>query len=155
MNFATIIGTITPINSTAVNPISITAETTWDEASILAEPQLAKPRGRRFISHNGQNSTTIHRYAKAGMRDFILLDIPAAEQLIKYAMLNPTVHFNFDFSYQLEEQDASLVRIQRHEDCFIENQPAREISNDVATIRFTINYLNLDVINADTGQPVG
>ena len=155
MTFATITGSITPINNDSVSPVSFSGETTWDENAILTEAQLTKPRARRFISHNGNNSVTVHRYAKNGTRDLVLLDGTDAEKLIKYAMSNPMVHFNFDFQYQLQEQDAASGRIQRHTDCYIENQPVREINNDVATIRFTINYLALDTINAATGQPVG
>lgn len=155
MNFATIIGTITPINNSAFNAISFKADTTWDESSILAEPALGKPRGRRFISMDGSSSTTIHNYSKAGTRDFIMFDTEAAEKLMKYYSNNPTVHFDFDFQYQLEEQDDSKIRIQRHKDVFIANQPAREVSNDVAIIRFSLDYLLLDTINAVTGEVVG
>lgn len=154
MNFATAIGTITPLVS-GFKPITFKSDTTWDETDILTEPQYGKPRGRRFVSQDGVNSTTIHRYAKAGTRDLNMLDVQAAEKLVKYALNNPTVHFDFDFRYQLEEQDAASIRIQRHKDCFIANAPIRTISNDVAIIRFTIDFLTVDTINAATGQIVG
>ncbi len=153
MNFGTIIATFTPLDN-SIAPIQYQADTTFDEEEFLSEPQPAKERGRRFMSNNGFDSTTIHRYASNGTRDFSVFDGPIAKQLEGWAEQNPTVHFNLDFSYQLEEQDSASIVIQRHLDAFFSNTPARVISNDVAVIKFTLNYGKLQNIDGATGQPV-
>lgn len=154
MNFATIIASFTPLD-TSFNSFKFEGQSTWDESEILSEPQLQKPRGRRFMDNLGQSGVTIHRYAKNGMRDLTLFDgDDSANKLQQLADNNPTIHFDLDFLYYLDEQDSTKRRIQRHLDCFIENQPIRAISNEVAIVRFTVNYGSLQNIDAATGQPV-
>lgn len=153
MNFASIIATLTPRNS-AFSPIQFRADTTWDEEEWLGEPQPAKERGRRFMSNDGQRSVTIHRFASNGTRDFSMIDGPEADQLIGWAQQNPTVHFDMVFTYQRDEVDGTSIRTQKMFDCFVQNTPARALSNDVVVTKFTINYNQLSVINSQTGNPV-
>ena len=155
MNFATVIGTITPLNAPNAPDASFRADTTLEEESILGEPQIAKPRGTRHMSHDGENSTVIDRYSRAGTRDLILMDgTNQAEALIYYAYQNPMVHFDFEFQYRLDHSDPGSARIQRHRSCFIENQPGREVNNEILVVRFTLNYHSLEILDATTGELV-
>lgn len=148
LNFATIIATLTPKDS-AVSPVQYLSDTTIDEEDILSEPQPAKERGRRFMSNDGVNSQVIQRYASNGKRDFTVFDSAIADQLISWAQRNPTVYFDLDFQYQADEQDSTTIRKQIHSDCFFENTPARVINNEVAGIKFTVNYGKLQIQDAN------
>jgi hypothetical protein len=153
LNFATILATLTPLDD-SISPIQYKADSTLDEEEFLSDAQPAKERGRRFVGNDGKTSTTIKRFASNGTRDFQVFDGAIADQLISWAQRNPTVDFDFDFSYQREEQDESSVRIQRHINCFFENTPIRTLSNDIAVVKFTVNYEQLALIDSSTGQPV-
>jgi len=152
INFGTIIGTLTPKDS-SIKPISYQAETTSDEETFLSEPQPAKERGRRFMSNDGNKSQVILRYASNGKRDLVVFDDTIADQLISWAQKNPTVIFDFDFRYMRDHQGSQVVRNQFHEDCYFENTPAREMSNDIATIKFSLNYAKLSITDAN-GNPL-
>lgn len=152
LNFATIIATLTPKDST-IPPVQYQADTTMDEEDILGEPQPAKERGRRFMSNDGTNSQVIQRYASNGKRDFNVFDSSIADQLISWAQRNPTVFFDFEFRYQADEQDITTIRNQVHFDCFFENTPARVINNEVAGIKFTTNYGKLQIQDSN-GNPL-
>lgn len=156
INFATITGSIVPLNDPTSGPASFTADTTLDEESILGEPSLRKPTGRRGVSHTGNVSSVIQNLARDGTRDLILMDGHAMTERLQYfAMKRPGVHFNFDFQYALNAENKDSGRIHQHFDCFIENQPVREINNDTLMVRFTLNYHELRVVDAATGQLVG
>jgi len=148
LNFATIIVTLTPKDS-AVAPVQYQADTTMDEEDILSEPQPDKERGRRFMANDGVNSQVIQRYASNGKRDFMVFDSAIADQLTSWAQRNPTVYFDYDFQYQADEQDVTTIRKQVHSDCFFENTPARVINNEVAGIKFTMNYGKLQIQDAN------
>lgn len=152
LNFGTIIATLTPKDS-SVAPIQYKADTTWDEEEFLGEPQPAKERGRRFMSNDGEYSQVVLRYASNGKREFQVFDDDIADQLISWAQRNPTVVFDLAFRYQRDGADASAIRTQFHSDCFFENTPARVLSNDVACVKFTLNYGKLSVLDAN-GNPV-
>jgi len=150
--FGTIIATLTPKDGTA--PIQYKADTTLDEEEILSEAQPAKERGKRFMSNDGQYSQVVQRYASNGKRDFSVFDAAIADRLTGWAQANPTKKFDFAFRYQRDELDAADIRIQFHSDCFFENTPARVISNEIATVKFTLNYGKLSVQDG-AGNPVG
>jgi len=152
ISFATIIATLTPKDST-FKPIQYKADSTFDEETILSEPQPAKERGRRFMSNDGNQSQVIQRYASNGKRDLSVFDDTVADLMKGWAQRNPTVYFDFSFRYIREAQSVQTVRVQVHSDCFFENTPAREISNDIAIIKFTINYAKLTITDAN-GVPL-
>lgn len=152
IEFASIIGNFTP-RDTSISPIQYTSETTSDEEEFLGEPQPAKERGRRFMSNDGQRSTVIQRYASNGKRDITLFDGPFADQLISWAQRNPTVFFDFMFQYKRNIEGTEDIRKHYHKDCYIENTPARAISNDIAVIKFTLNYAKLQLQDQD-GNPL-
>lgn len=152
LEFATIIGTFIPRDS-SVSPIQYTAETTFDEETFLGEPQPVKERGRRFMSNDGEISNVIQRYASNGKRDISVFDGIFSDQLTGWAQRNPTVYFDFTFQYKRNLNGVTDIRKHFHKDCYIENTPAREISNEIAIIKFTINYGKLQ-LQDQNGKPL-
>jgi len=152
IEFATIIGTLTP-RDTSIPPIQFASDTTFDEEEFLGEPQPAKERGRRFMSNDGERSTVIQRYASNGKRDVTLFDGIFSDQLIGWAQKNPTVYFNFMFQYKRNIEGTEDVRKHFHKNCFIENTPARAMSNEIAVIKFTMNYEKLQ-LQDQNGNPL-
>lgn len=158
MNYATIVGTVTPLsqlNTAGVSPFSWRADTTVNEGMILSESNLKRPRARRWETHDGMNSRTITNYSRSGTRDLILMDgTPQAEAFQNFAYINPTVHFDFEFLYYLNDSDDASGRIQMHRNCFILNQPVVEVNNEVVNLKITLDYLSLEIIDAATGKLV-
>ena len=152
INFATIIATLTPKDN-SIKPIQYKADTTFDEETFLSEPQPAKERGRRFMSNDGNQSQVIQRYASNGKRDLSVFDDSISDLMIGWAQKNPTVYFDLSFRYARENQSVQTIRNQVHTDCFFENTPARELSNEIAIIKFTFNYAKLSITDAN-GVPL-
>ena len=152
MNFATAIAIITPKVAT-FPPLAIQSDTFFNEEEFLSEPQPSKDRARQFMANDGNTAQYIDIFAIAGKRDVTLLDGPLTDQFVRMAMNNPQPMFDFNFTYERNDQDASQVRAQFHSDCKVVNHPIRALSNDIAVIKFTIVYAKLQLLDA-SGNPV-
>ena len=153
MNYATAIAIITP-KSGGFPPLAIQSDTFFNEDEFLSEPQPTKDRARPFMSNDGETVQYIDIFAKSGKRDITLLDSNLTDLFIRMALANPQPLFDFNFSYQRNDQDASQIRSQNHIDCKVLNHPVRALSNDIAVIKFTIHYAKIQLLNAATGAPV-
>lgn len=151
MNFATAIAVITP-KVAGFAPITIQADTFFNEEEFLSEPQPTKDRARPFMSNDGSTIQYIDIFAKAGKRDITLLDGLNTDAFIRLAMNNPQPMFDLNFTYQRNDQDASQIRAQNHIDCKVMNHPIRALSNDIAVVKFTIHYSKIELLNA-SGSP--
>lgn len=151
LQFATILATFTPQDGSP--PIQLQSQTWFDEEEFLGETQPAKERGRRFMSTNGVYSQVIQRYATNGKRDITVFDMPQCDQLVSIAQRNPYPIFDFAFRYQREQSDVTSIRVHYHWDCFIENTPFRAISNEIAVVKFTINYGRVQLQDGN-GAPI-
>jgi len=152
LEFATIIVTLIP-RDTSIGPVQYASDTTFDEEEFLGEPQPAKERGRRFMSNDGNKSTVIQRYASNGKREATIFDGIIADSLISWAQRNPTVYFDYIFQYQRNIEGTQDIRKHVHTDCFIENTPGRAMSNDIAVIKFMLNYGKFQIQDQD-GNPL-
>ena len=152
MNFATAIAVITP-KVPGFPPLAIQADTFFNEEEFLSEPQPTKDRARPFMANDGNTIQYIDIFAIAGKRDITLLDGPLTDQFISMAMNNPQPLFDFNFTYQRNDQDDSEIRAQNHIDCKVMNHPIRALSNDIAVVKFTLHYAKIQLLNA-TGNPV-
>lgn len=152
MNFATVIVAFTP-KASGFQPITFKAEVFFNEEEFLGEAQPDKDRARLFMGNDGNNGQYIDIFAKAGKRDLTIFDGPAADKLQRWAFSNPQPAFDFSFVYQRNDQDAASVRTHFHKNCKILNHPTRVMSNDIAVVRFNIQYAGLEILNA-VGQPV-
>jgi hypothetical protein len=152
MNYATAIAIITP-KVGGFPPLAIKADTFFNEEEFLAEPQPARDRARQFMSNDGETVQYIDIFAIAGKRDVTLLDGDLTDLFISQAMSNPQPLFDFAFTYQRNDQDASKIRTQNHIDCKIMNHPVRALSNDIAVVKFTLAYAKIQLLDF-TGNPV-
>lgn len=152
MSFATIIAVFTP-KAAGFSPITYKADVFLNEEECISEPQPDSERARYFAANDGNNGQYIDKYATAGKRDISLFDSPEADKLVKWALSNPQPMFDCAVTYKRNDQDDSQVRTQLHENCKIYNHPVRTVSNDVATLKFSMHYGKLSVLDA-AGSPV-
>lgn len=152
MSFATVLAVFTP-KTAGLAPITYKADVFLNEEECLSEPQPDAERARYFAANDGNNGQYIDKYAIAGKRDLSLFDSPEADKLVKWALTNPQPMFDLAFTYKRNDQDESEVRTQMHENCKILNHPVRAVSNDVATLKFSLHYGKLSVLDA-SGAPV-
>lgn len=152
MSFATLIVILTP-KSAGFSPITYKADVFLNEEECLSEPQPDRERARYFAANDGNQGQYIDTYATAGKRDLSLFDGPDADKLVKWTLSNPQPLFDAAVIYKRNDQDDTQVRTQMHENCKIFNHPVRAVSNDVATLKFTLHYGKLSVLDA-TGNPV-
>ena len=152
LNFATQISTLTPLDGTGT--LQYKSDSTYYAEEWLGEPQPDVERGKQFGGNDGVTSITIHKFWSGGKRDVTLFDCPFSDQLIGWAQQNPTVHFNYTWQYQRDENDTSSIRRVVHSDCFIENTPSRTGDNEKATIKFTMKYARIEIQDGQ-GNPVG
>lgn len=153
MNFATVIVSVIPKNSTAFPPVVFQADGFFHEEEFLGEPQPDMDRARLFMSNDGVAGQYIDRFAKTGKRDLTIFDGPVADALQKMAYSNPQPTCDISVSYQRNDQDAAQRRTHLHTDCKFMNHPARALNNDVATVKFNFKYANLQ-IQTGTGESV-
>jgi len=152
MNFASVIASFTPKVS-GFSPIVFKANVFFNEETFLGEPQPDGDRARLFMANDGNRGQYIDKFAVSGSRDITIFDGVEADLLQHWAYNNPQPLFDLAFVYQRNDQAASEVRTHLHTDCKFMNQPAREMSNDIAIVRFTFKYANLSIRNA-IGQKV-
>lgn len=153
IQFASIVGTFQPVSNSDIDPIQFEAETTSDEETFLGSPQPAGKRGRRFMGNDGVNSTVILKYANNGVREITLFDGPFVDSLIGWAQQNPTIFFNFTLRYERVLEGTTDIRDHVHTNCFIENVPGREMNNDIAVVKFDLNYERFQTLD-ENGAPI-
>jgi len=146
MNFASVTAVFTPKNS-ALAPITIQASGFFNEDEILGEPQPDKDRAKYFASNDGVTGQYIDIFAIAGKRDLTLFDGPESDKLQGWAYANPQPLFDCAVTYQRNDQDASQRRTHLHTDCKFFNHPARVMSNDIATLKFSLHYGTLKIVD--------
>lgn len=152
MNFATAVMVLTP-KDPSLAPITVTSEGFFNEEEFLGEPQPDKERARYFADNSGNTGQYIDIFAIAGKRDLTVFDGPEADKLQKYSYSNPQPLFDCAVTYQRNDQDASQRRTHLHSDCKFVNHPARVMSNDVATLKFSLHYGKLQIVDG-AGNPV-
>jgi len=152
MNFATVVAVFTP-KSAGFAPITFKADVFSNEEEFLGEPQPDKERARLFMSNDGVAGQYVDIFSLAGKRDLSIFDGPQADKLTQWALTNPQPLFDFAFTYQRNDQDASQVRTHQHTDCKFMNTPGRAMSNDIIIVKFTFKYVKLAILDA-TGNLV-
>lgn len=152
MNFATVVAVISPKNS-EFPPVTFKADGFFHEEEFLSEPQPDKDRARLFMSNDGNAGEYIDNFAISGKRDITIFDGAAADALQKMAFSNPQPIFDLSFTYSRNDQDAAEIRTHLHTDCKFMNHPARAMSNDIATVKFSFKYAKLSLTDI-AGNPV-
>lgn len=152
MDFASVIATFTP-KAEGLSPIVFKADVFFNEEEFLSEPQPDKDRARLFMSNDGSAGQYIDLFAIAGKRDIKIFDGDAADKLNGWAFANPQPVFDLAFLYRRNSASDSEARINMHLDCKFINHPARAMSNDIATIKFSFKYARLQILNG-SGEPV-